>query len=73
MIPSMQEPERLQPALRAELKSGVQALRFMAEIELRKLYVERGFSSLFRFCRRRGSSSGDPPRTAWALTCSWTG
>ncbi len=50
MIPSMQEPERLQPALRAELKSGVQALRFMAEIERRKLYVERGFSSLFRFC-----------------------
>ncbi|MEQ9501066.1 MAG: hypothetical protein RIT81_29635, partial [Deltaproteobacteria bacterium] len=40
----------LREALRAELKSGVQALRFMAEIERRKLYVERGFSSLFRFC-----------------------
>ncbi|MEQ8570997.1 MAG: hypothetical protein RMA76_39060 [Deltaproteobacteria bacterium] len=40
----------LREALRAELNSGVQALRFMAEIERRKLYVERGFSSLFRFC-----------------------
>ncbi|MEQ9495349.1 MAG: hypothetical protein RIT81_00790 [Deltaproteobacteria bacterium] len=40
----------LREALRAELKSGVQAVRFMAEIERRKLYVERGFSSLFRFC-----------------------
>ncbi|MEQ9540277.1 MAG: hypothetical protein RIU46_26215, partial [Deltaproteobacteria bacterium] len=30
-----------------ELNSGIQALRF---IERRKLYVERGFSSLFRFC-----------------------
>ncbi|MEQ8280258.1 MAG: hypothetical protein RKU31_41695, partial [Deltaproteobacteria bacterium] len=40
----------LREALREELKSGVQALRFMAEIERRKLYVERGFSSLFRFC-----------------------
>ncbi|MEQ9503958.1 MAG: hypothetical protein RIT81_44295, partial [Deltaproteobacteria bacterium] len=40
----------LREALRAELKSGVEALRFMAEIERRKLYVERGFSSLFRFC-----------------------
>ncbi|MEQ8278952.1 MAG: hypothetical protein RKU31_35065, partial [Deltaproteobacteria bacterium] len=40
----------LHEALRAELNCGVQALRFMAEIERRKLYVERGFSSLFRFC-----------------------
>ncbi len=40
----------LREALRAELKSGVEALRFMAEFERRKLYVERGFSSLFRFC-----------------------
>ncbi|MEQ9536797.1 MAG: hypothetical protein RIU46_08635, partial [Deltaproteobacteria bacterium] len=40
----------LREALRAELNSGVQALRFMAEIERRKLYVERGFSSLFRLC-----------------------
>ncbi|MEQ9502147.1 MAG: hypothetical protein RIT81_35080 [Deltaproteobacteria bacterium] len=40
----------IREALRAELKSGVEALRFMAEIERRKLYVERGFSSLFRFC-----------------------
>ncbi len=40
----------LREALRSERESSVHALRFMAEIERRKLYVERGFSSLFRLC-----------------------
>ncbi len=40
----------LQEALRAERHYGVQVLRFLAEVERREFYVERGFSSLFRFC-----------------------
>ena len=40
----------LRRALQDELRRGVQVLRYLAEVDRRDLYVDRGYSSLFSFC-----------------------